>query len=122
MVGELSGLRRASAKARSSELLERFDLDRRRRPGDEGLLRRHATSPGPRSRAGHPASGVVPRRTDDWAGPDSRVGMWEVIRELVADGATLLLTTQYLEEADELADRIVVIDHGTVIAAGTSPS
>ena len=46
--------------------------------------------------------------------------MWDVIRELVADGATLLLTTQYLEEADELADRIVVIDHGRVIAEGTS--
>ena len=52
--------------------------------------------------------------------PTSRLRMWEVIRELVAEGATLLLTTQYLEEADELADRIVVIDHGTVIAEGTS--
>ena len=52
--------------------------------------------------------------------PTSRLRMWEVIRELVADGATLLLTTQYLEEADELADRIVVIDHGRVIAEGTS--
>ena len=46
--------------------------------------------------------------------------MWEVIRELVADGVTLLLTTQYLEEADKLADSIVVIDHGRVIAEGTS--
>ena len=54
--------------------------------------------------------------------PTSRLRMWEVIRELVAEGATLLLTTQYLEEADELADRIVVIDHGTVIAEGTRPS
>ena len=52
--------------------------------------------------------------------PTSRLRMWEVIRELVAEGVTLLLTTQYLEEADELADRIVVIDHGTVIAEGTS--
>ena len=52
--------------------------------------------------------------------PTSRLRMWEVIRELVSEGATLLLTTQYLEEADELADRIVVIDHGTVIAEGTS--
>ena len=50
--------------------------------------------------------------------PTSRVRMWDVIRELVADGATLLLTTQYLDEADELADRIVVIDHGRVIAEG----
>ena len=52
--------------------------------------------------------------------PTSRERMWEVIRELVADGATLLLTTQYLEEADQLADRIVVIDHGRVIAEGTA--
>jgi ABC-2 type transport system ATP-binding protein len=52
--------------------------------------------------------------------PRSRIGMWEVIRELVSSGTTLLLTTQYLEEADELADEIVVIDHGSVIAAGTS--
>ena len=52
--------------------------------------------------------------------PRSRLGMWDVIRSLVADGTTLLLTTQYLDEADELADEIVVIDHGLVIAAGTS--
>jgi ABC-2 type transport system ATP-binding protein len=52
--------------------------------------------------------------------PRSRVGMWGVIRELVAAGTTLVLTTQYLEEADELADHIVVIDHGQVIASGTS--
>ncbi len=52
--------------------------------------------------------------------PTSRLRMWEVIRELLAEGVTLLLTTQYLEEADELADRIVVIDHGRVIAEGTS--
>jgi len=52
--------------------------------------------------------------------PTSRVRMWGIIRELVADGVTLLLTTQYLDEADELADRIVVIDHGRVIASGTA--
>jgi ABC-2 type transport system ATP-binding protein len=52
--------------------------------------------------------------------PRSRLGMWEVIRELVADGTTLLLTTQYLEEADRLANQIAVIDHGLVIAEGTA--
>src|ERR1700759_4407253 len=52
--------------------------------------------------------------------PRSRLGMWDAIRELVRSGSTLLLTTQYLEEADELADEIVVIDHGKVIAAGTA--
>ena len=51
--------------------------------------------------------------------PRSRIGMWEVISRLVDDGTTVLLTTQYLEEADKLADRIVVIDHGVVIAEGT---
>jgi ABC-2 type transport system ATP-binding protein len=52
--------------------------------------------------------------------PRARIGMWEVIRGLVSTGTTLLLTTQYLDEADELADEIVVIDHGLVIAAGTA--
>jgi ABC-2 type transport system ATP-binding protein len=52
--------------------------------------------------------------------PRSRLGMWDVIRGLVRDGVTLLLTTQYLEEADELADGIVVIDHGKIIARGTA--
>jgi ABC-2 type transport system ATP-binding protein len=52
--------------------------------------------------------------------PVSRARMWRVIRELVADGATLLLTTQYLDEADELADRILVVDHGRAIAEGTA--
>ena len=53
--------------------------------------------------------------------PTSRTRMWDVIRELVADGTTILLTTQYLDEADKLADRIVVIDHGRVIAEGSAP-
>jgi ABC-type multidrug transport system ATPase subunit len=52
--------------------------------------------------------------------PTSRVRMWNVIRELIADGVTLLLTTQYLDEADELADRIIVVDQGRAIAEGTA--
>ena len=52
--------------------------------------------------------------------PRSRLGMWDVIRDLVREGTTLLLTTQYLEEADELADTIAVVDHGRIIARGTA--
>src|SRR6202020_2326179 len=73
------------------------------------------------------AAGLVPRppvlfldEPTTGLDPTRRVRMWEVIRGLVADGVTLLLTTQYLDEADELADRIVVIDHGRVIAEGTA--
>ena len=120
MVGELSGLRRPDAKARARELLERFDLtdaaDRVMKGYSGGMRRRLDLAAGLVTRPpvlflDEPTTGLD---------PTSRLRMWEVIRELVADGATLLLTTQYLEEADELADRIVVIDHGTVIAEGTS--
>jgi ABC-2 type transport system ATP-binding protein len=121
MIGELSGLSRREAKARGKELLARFDL----------------TTAGERVMKGY--SGGMRRRLDLAAGlvtrppvlfldepttgldPTSRQRMWDIIRELVADGTTLLLTTQYLDEADELADRIVVIDHGRVIANGTAP-
>ena len=120
MVGELSGLRRANAKARASELLDRFELSNaadRVMKGYSGGMRRRLDL----------AAGLVTRppvlfldEPTTGLDPTSRVRMWAVIRELVADGATLLLTTQYLEEADELADRILVIDHGAVIAEGTS--
>ena len=120
MVGELSGLRRSSAKARAVELLERFELtdaaDRIMKGYSGGMRRRLDLAAGLITRPpvlflDEPTTGLD---------PTSRLRMWEVIRELVSEGATLLLTTQYLEEADELADRIVVIDHGTVIAEGTS--
>jgi ABC-2 type transport system ATP-binding protein len=69
----------------------------------------------------HPAVRALPRRTDDRGlDPTSRVRMWEIIREPAAGGAIILLTTQYLDEADELADRIVVTDHGRAIAVETS--
>src|ERR1700678_549210 len=120
MVGELSGLRRAHAKARTIELLERFELtdaaDRVMKGYSGGMRRRLDLGAGLVTRPpvlflDEPTTGLD---------PTSRLRMWGVIRELVADGATLLLTTQYLEEADELADRIVVVDHGRVIAGGTA--
>jgi ABC-2 type transport system ATP-binding protein len=120
MIARLSGLRRAEAKARASELLERFDLadaaDRVLKGYSGGMRRRLDLAAGLVTRPpvlflDEPTTGLD---------PTSRVRMWGVIRELVADGVTLLLTTQYLDEADELADRIIVVDHGRVIAGGTA--
>jgi ABC-2 type transport system ATP-binding protein len=120
MVGRLSGLSRTDARARASELLERFELadaaDRIMKGYSGGMRRRLDLAAGLLTRPpvlflDEPTTGLD---------PTSRVRMWDVIRELVADGVTLLLTTQYLDEADELADRIVVIDHGRVIAGGTA--
>ena len=122
MVGRLSGLRRADARARAAELLDQFDLtdaaDRVLRGYSGGMRRRLDLAAGLVTRPpvlflDEPTTGLD---------PTSRVRMWDVIRLLVAEGVTLLLTTQYLDEADELADRIVVIDHGRVIAEGTSAS
>jgi ABC-2 type transport system ATP-binding protein len=120
MVGRLGGLRRRDAKARASELLLQFDLadaaDRVVKGYSGGMRRRLdlAASLMTRPRVlflDEPTTGLDPA---------SRLRMWNMIRRLVADGATLLLTTQYLDEADELADRILVIDHGRAIAEGTS--
>ena len=121
MIGELSGLSRREAKSRGSELLDRFDLTvagERVMKGYSGGMRRRLDL----------AAGLVTRppvlfldEPTTGLDPTSRQRMWDIIRELVADGTTLLLTTQYLDEADELADRIVVIDHGRVIANGTAP-
>jgi daunorubicin resistance ABC transporter ATP-binding subunit len=120
MIGRLSGLRRAQARIRASELLDRFALT----DAAERILKTY--SGGMRRRLDL-AAGLVTRppvlfldEPTTGLDPTSRVRMWDVIRELVADGVTLLLTTQYLDEADELADRIVVIDHGRVIAGGTA--
>jgi ABC-2 type transport system ATP-binding protein len=120
VIAELSGLRPKEAKARSVELLERFNLtdpaDRVVKGYSGGMRRRLdlaaslVTRP-PVLFLDEPTTGLD---------PTSRSRMWDVIRELVADGTTILLTTQYLEEADLLADRIVVIDHGLVIAEGTA--
>src|SRR5580704_12709145 len=120
MIGRLSGLRRREARARATELLDQFDLT------DAGGRILKEYSGGMRRRLDL-AAGLVTRppvlfldEPTTGLDPTSRAGMWTVIRELVADGVTLLLTTQYLDEADELADRIVVIDHGRVIAEGTA--
>jgi daunorubicin resistance ABC transporter ATP-binding subunit len=120
MIGRLSGLPRAAARARAGELLAQFGLtdsgDRVVKGYSGGMRRRLdlaaalVTRP-PVLFLDEPTTGLD---------PTGRLGMWEVIRSLVADGTTLLLTTQYLDEADELADRIVVVDHGRAIAAGTA--
>ncbi len=119
MFGELFRMRSAEARHRAEELLEQFDLrdaaDRAARTYSGGMRRRLdlASSLLVRPRLmflDEPTTGLDPR---------SRTGIWEVIRQLVGEGTTLLLTTQYLEEADQLADRIAVIDHGRIIAQGT---
>ena len=122
MIGRLYHLGRGPSKARARELLDRFDLaDAGDRPvkGYSGGMRRRLDLAGALVAAprvlflDEPTTGLDPR---------SRTGMWDVIRELVAGGTTLLLTTQYLEEADKLCDEIVVIDRGRVIAKGTADS
>jgi len=120
MIGRLSGLRRPDARRLAGALLERFELtdagDRVVKGYSGGMRRRLDLAAGLVTRPpvlflDEPTTGLDPA---------NRVRMWGVIRELVADGAALLLTTQYLEEADELADRIIVVDHGRMIAAGTA--
>jgi ABC-2 type transport system ATP-binding protein len=121
MIGELSGLSRREAKSRGSELLDRFDLtvagERVMKGYSGGMRRRLDLAAG---LVTHPPVLFLDEPTTG-LDPTSRQRMWDIIRELVADGTTLLLTTQYLDEADELADQIVVIDHGRVIANGTAP-
>jgi oleandomycin transport system ATP-binding protein len=119
MIGRLLGLSRAESRRRAAELLERFELA------------------GAAGRAAKTYSGGMRRRLDLAAGligepqvlfldepttgldPRARSQVWDIIRDIIAGGATVLLTTQYLEEADELADQIAVIDHGLVVAEGT---
>ena len=119
MIGRLSGLSRASARARGAELLSQFGLidaaDRIVKGYSGGMRRRLDLAA---ALVARPAVLFLDEPTTG-LDPTSRLRMWEVIRSLVADGTTLLLTTQYLDEADELADRIVVVDHGRSIADGT---
>jgi ABC-2 type transport system ATP-binding protein len=120
MVGRLYGMRRAQARARARELLERFDLvdagDRVAKTYSGGMRRRLDLAAALVARPpvlflDEPTTGLDPR---------SRIDLWETIEGLVAEGTTVLLTTQYLDEADRLADRIAVIDSGRVIAEGTA--
>ncbi len=120
MVGRLYKLPKRAARARARELLERFDLaDAGDRPVKtySGGMRRRLDLAG--ALVAEPAVLFLDEPTTG-LDPRSRIEMWQVIRELVRGGATLLLTTQYLEEADQLADDIVVIDHGRAIAQGTA--
>ncbi len=120
MIGRLYRLGLRRSRARSRELLERFDLsDAADRPVKtySGGMRRRLDLAG--ALVAEPAVLFLDEPTTG-LDPRSRVNMWEVIRELVRAGTTLLLTTQYLEEADHLADDIIVIDHGRSIAHGTA--
>jgi ABC-2 type transport system ATP-binding protein len=120
LFGRLYGMSKRDARARANELLERFDLED---AGDRlvgtysGGMRRRLDLAGalvarpPVLFLDEPTTGLDPR---------SRLGLWQTIEDRVSQGATVLLTTQYLDEADRLADQIAVIDHGKVIAEGTA--
>ncbi|GAA2057425.1 daunorubicin resistance protein DrrA family ABC transporter ATP-binding protein [Catenulispora yoronensis] len=120
MFGRLSRLRERDAKARAAGLLEHYDL-----AGAAGRLV-STYSGGMRRRLDLISSLIVAPRLlfldEPTTGldPRSRNEIWETVRQLVADGTTVLLTTQYLEEADQLADRITIVNHGRVVADGTS--
>ena len=120
IIGRLYHLSWPHARSRAVELLEQFGLsdaaDRAAKNYSGGMQRRLDLAA---SLVGRPKVLFLDEPTTG-LDPRSRLGMWDIIRSLVADGTTLLLTTQYLDEADELANEIVVIDHGLVIAAGTS--
>ena len=120
MIGRLYHLGASAARTRARELLDQFDLsdagDRPVKTYSGGMRRRldvagALVAKSPVLFLDEPTTGLDPR---------SRVDLWGTIRDLVAEGTTLLLTTQYLEEADLLADQILVIDHGNAIARGTS--
>jgi ABC-2 type transport system ATP-binding protein len=120
MIGRLYRLGRSKSRDRARELLERFGLtDAAARPVKtySGGMRRRLDLAG--ALVAEPSVLFLDEPTTG-LDPSGRADMWDVIRELVAHGTTLLLTTQYMEEADQLADEIVVIDHGQSIARGTS--
>src|SRR5437762_768105 len=120
LMADLHHLPRAEGRRRARDLLERFDLvEAARKPAatcSGGMRRRLDLAMGLVGRPqvlflDEPTTGLDPR---------SRRTLWDMIRELTATGVTVLLTTQYLEEADQLADRIAVLDHGRIVAEGTA--
>jgi ABC-2 type transport system ATP-binding protein len=119
LMADLNHLGRAAGRARVDELLDRFDLaDAAGRPVStySGGMRRRLDLA--MTLVGSPQVIFLDEPTTG-LDPRARRQMWDDIRALAAGGVTILLTTQYLEEADELADRIAVLDHGTIVAAGT---
>ena len=119
MIGQLLDLRSAEATRRATELLEWFDLgdaaNRTAKTYSGGMRRRLDLAA---SLVGRPAVIFLDEPTTG-LDPSKREAMWDVVRDLVTEGSTVLLTTQYLDEADALADEISVIDHGRVIAHDT---
>jgi ABC-2 type transport system ATP-binding protein len=120
IIGRLRHLDRSEVRARSNALLERFELleaaDRPAKTYSGGMQRRLDLAA---SLMGEPAVLFLDEPTTG-LDPHGRLGMWDVIHELAAHGTTIMLTTQHLDEADELADNIIVIDHGRIIAEGSS--
>ena len=120
MIGELYGLSRGEAQRRAIDVLERFNLADaadRRASGYSGGMRRRLDLAA--SLIGRPEILYLDEPTTG-IDPGSRLDIWRLVRELVDDGTTVLLTTQYLEEADQLADLIGVIDHGELVSEGTA--
>jgi oleandomycin transport system ATP-binding protein len=119
MICRLLGFTRPAARSRAGEMLERFDLTgaagRALKTYSGGMRRRLDIAA---SLLGQPEVLFLDEPTTG-LDPRARLQMWQTIREVVAAGATVLLTTQYLDEADELADQVAVIDHGLVVASGT---
>ncbi|MFJ9557472.1 ATP-binding cassette domain-containing protein [Nocardiopsis sp. NPDC101807] len=119
LIARLLGFGGADARARATELLERFELtdaaDRPAKTYSGGMRRRLDLAA---SLVGRPALLYLDEPTTG-LDPHSRNGLWDVVRGLVDDGVTVLLTTQYLEEADQLADDLMVLDHGRTISRGT---
>jgi ABC-2 type transport system ATP-binding protein len=120
LMADLKHLSRKDGKRKAAELLDRFDLvDAARKPAGTysgGMQRRLDLA---MTLVGDPRLIFLDEPTTG-LDPRSRRSMWQIVRELIADGVTIFLTTQYLEEADELADRIALLDHGRLIAEGTA--